>query len=167
MDKFKEIMSYVIIIIIVLLIKRYVFTPIKVNGDSMNPNLFDGELMILNEIGYHLNGVERFDIVVIEKNGEKIIKRVIGLPGDKVEYKDDKLYINDELVEETFNHKKTNDFSLSDIEVDIIPEGYYFVLGDNRVNSLDSRIIGLISKKEIRGKTNFIIYPFKKFGKVQ
>ena len=98
MEKFKEIMSYVVIILIVLLIKRFVFTPIRVSGDSMKPNLLDGEVMFLNEIGYHLNGVKRFDIVVVEKNDDKIIKRVVGLPGETIKYDDNKLNINGEVV---------------------------------------------------------------------
>ena len=163
----KEIFSYVFIFVIVLLIKTYVFTPIRVNGGSMEPTLKHNDMMILNEIGYYLNGVERFDIVVVSVNGEKIIKRVIGLPGDKVEYKDNQLYINDKVVEEDFIHGDTLDFSLKDdLGYDIIPDNYYFVVGDNRNNSIDSRIIGLVSNKQIKGKTKLVIYPFNKFGNV-
>ncbi len=165
---FKEIMSYVIIIVVVLLIKKFIFTPIRVNGESMYPTLKHNDLMILNEIGYYLNGVERFDVVVVNVNGEKIIKRVIGLPGDKIEYKDNKLYVNDEEVKEDFTHDDTLDFSVNeDLGHEIIPEGYYFVVGDNRDDSLDSRIIGLVGKKQIMGKTNFIFYPFKRFGNIK
>ena len=167
MDKFKNIMSYIIVIVIAILIKEFVFSPIKVNGTSMYPTLNDGDLMILNEIGYHLNGVERFDIVVVYKNGERLIKRVIGLPGETVEFKDNMLYINGEYVQEDFEHGITHNFTLQEINYDVIPEGYYFVVGDNRGNSLDSRKIGLISKREIRGKTSFIFFPFNKFGNVK
>ncbi len=162
----KNVLSYVIVIVIALLIKMYVFSPIRVNGDSMYPTLKDGDIMILNEIGYHLNGVERFDIVVIKSDGERIIKRVIGLPGEKVEYKDNKLFINDEEIKEDFTHDVTHNFKLEEINVDIIPDGYYFVLGDNRGNSKDSRVIGLVSKNEIKGKTSSVIFPFNRFGKV-
>ena len=163
----KEVLSYVLIIIIVLLIKKFVFTPIRVNGESMYPTLHHKDLMILNEIGYYLNGLERFDIVVVDINGEKIIKRVIGLPGDKVEYKDNKLYINDEEIKEEFTHDDTLNFSVKDdLGHEIIPDGYYFVVGDNRDNSIDSRMIGLVSEKQIMGKTSLIIYPFKRFGNV-
>ena len=65
-EKVKNILSYVLVIALALLIKEYVFSPIKVNGPSMNPTLLDGDIMILNEIGYHLNGVKRFDIVVVK-----------------------------------------------------------------------------------------------------
>lgn len=164
----KEIMSYILIIIVVLLIKTYIFTPIRVNGGSMEPTLKHNDIMILNEIGYYINGVERFDIVVVSVNGEKIIKRVIGLPGDKVEYKDNKLYINDEEIKEEFLHQDTKDFSVNtDLGYEIIPDNYYFVVGDNRNNSIDSRIIGLVSSKQIKGKTKLVVYPFNKFGNVQ
>ena len=165
--KFKNAFSYVIVISIALLVKQYVFSPIRVNGSSMNPTLNDGDIMILNEIGYHLKGVERFDIVVVNYDGEKLIKRVIGLPGETVEYKDDKLFINDKEIYENFKHDITHNFSLSEIDKDVIPEDYYFVVGDNRGNSKDSRSIGLIHKNQIRGKTNFILYPHNKIGNVQ
>lgn len=162
----KNILSYVIVIIVALLIKRYVFTPIRVNGSSMYPTLNDGEIMILNEIGYHLNGLNRFDIVVVYTDGERIIKRVIGLPGETVSYKDNKLFINGEIVEENFTHDITHNFDLSEINETIIPEDYYFVVGDNRGNSKDSRVIGLVNKKDIRGKTRLVIFPFNKIGNV-
>lgn len=163
----KTIGSYVLIIGLAILIKLYVFSPIRVNGTSMVPTLSDGDIMILNEIGYHLNGLERFDIVVINTGDEKIIKRVVGLPGETVAYRDNKLYINDEIVEENFQHADTSDFDLSTLNVDKIPENYYFVVGDNRVNSKDSRRIGLISKSKIMGKTSFVLYPFNRIGSVQ
>ena len=166
MKTVKNVLSYIIIILLALLIKEFVFSPIKVNGTSMYPTLDDGDFMILNEIGYHLFGVERFDIVVVKKNGERIIKRVIGLPGEKIEYKDNKLYINDKVIEEDFSHATTHDFNLSELNYNVIPEGYYFVVGDNRTNSLDSRKIGLIKKSEIKGKTSLVFFPFSKFGKV-
>lgn len=164
----KEVISFAILIGIVMVIKIYVFTPIKVNGNSMYPTLKNKDIMILNEIGYYLNGVSRFDIVVVSTNNERLIKRVVGLPGESVVYKDNKLYINDSQVEENFEHAKTNDFSLKeDLGYDIIPEGYYFVIGDNRLNSIDSRIIGLVSENQIKGKAKFVVYPFNKIGNVK
>lgn len=166
-NRIKNIMSYVVIILIALLIKQYVFSPIRVNGSSMVPTLKDGDIMILNEIGYHLNGVKRFDIVVIKTDNDRIIKRVIGLPGDTVEYLDNKLFINGEIVPEDFTHDITHNFKLEEINESVIPQGYYFVVGDNRGNSKDSRIIGLVSSKQIMGKTSFIIFPFNRFGNVK
>ena len=163
----KTVLSYVLIIGIAILIKLYVFSPIRVNGTSMDPTLNNGDIMILNEIGYHLNGLDRFDIVVINSSGEKIIKRVIGLPGETVAYRNNKLYINDKEVVENFKHQDTKDFELSSLNVKIIPRNYYFVVGDNRGNSKDSRSIGLINKKQIMGKASFILYPFNRIGNVQ
>ena len=160
----KNILSYVVVIIIALLIKYFVFSPIRVNGRSMYPTLLDGDIMILNEIGYYLNGVNRFDIVVVKTDDDKIIKRVIGLPGETVEYKDNKLFINGEEIKEDFSHDITHNFSLEDIGETIIPDGYYFVVGDNRGDSKDSRIIGFVSSKQIMGKTSFIIFPFSRIG---
>ena len=163
----KEIITYALIIGVAILIKLFVFSPIKVNGSSMSPTLEDGDIMILNEIGYHLNGVDRFDIAVAKVDGEKLIKRVIGLPGEKVEYRENKLYINDELVVENFTHGDTEDFSLSQLNKKKIPENYYFLVGDNRGNSKDSRTIGLVHKSKIIGKTRLIIYPFSRTNTVQ
>lgn len=125
----------------------------------MYPTLKDGNIMILNKIGYSINGLKRFDIVVIKYQNEKIIKRVIGLPGDYVEYYDNELYINGTKVEEEFERGYTNDFNLSMFNETTIPEGKYLVLGDNRPISKDSRIIGLIDKKNITGYTSLEVYP--------
>ena len=160
MQKFvKEYVPYIVIIILVLLIKRYVVTPIRVNGPSMLPTLKDKDIMILNEVGYRIHGLKRFDIVVLDYKGEKLIKRVIGLPGEKIEYKDNKLYVNGKVVKEDFSHADTADFDEIKVEKD-----RYFVLGDNRVNSTDSRIIGTVSIKDIRGTTKLTIFPFGRFG---
>ena len=160
----KEILIYVLVIGIALLIKFFIFTPIRVNGTSMVPTLEDGDIMILNEIGYRINGLKRFDIAVANVDGERLIKRVIGLPGETVEYKYNKLYINGEEIKEDFEHEDTKDFSLSDINIDKIPEDYYFLVGDNRNNSKDSRIIGLIHRSKIAGKTSLIVFPFSRIG---
>lgn len=160
MQKFvKEYVPYIVIIILVLVIKRYVVTPIRVNGPSMLPTLKDKDIMILNEVGYRKHGLKRFDIVVLDYKGEKLIKRVIGLPGEKIEYKDNKLYVNGKVVKEDFLHADTEDFDEIKVEKD-----RYFVLGDNRVNSTDSRIIGTVSIKDIRGTTKLTIFPFGRFG---
>lgn len=159
-EKLKEILGYVIVIVIVLLVKQFIITPIKVNGNSMNNTLLNKDIMILDKISYRFSDIKRFDIVVIKKNGEYLIKRIIGLPGEKLRYENNKLYINGKEVEENFNHFLTEDFIL-DGE---IPANNYFVVGDNRIDSLDSRFIGFIKEEEILGKTSLVIYPFKRFG---
>lgn len=155
----KEVIPYIIILVVVLLIKAYIFTPVIVNGPSMMDTLHDKDIMILNKIGMKLNGIERFDIVVIQTEKSKIIKRVIGLPGETVKYEDDILYINGEVVEDPYGTDVTYD--IKRIEV---PEGEYYVLGDNRNDSVDSRILGTISEDDILGCADFIIYPFNRFG---
>lgn len=159
-EKYKEILSYIIIIIVVLLIKHYIITPIKVNGNSMNNTLKDKDIMILDKISYRFQEIKRFDIVVVKKGNDYLIKRVIGLPGETVEYKNNKLYINGKNIDEKFIHEKTNDFIMEEK----IPDDCYFVVGDNRPISNDSRYIGVINKKDILGKTSLVIFPFSRIG---
>lgn len=157
-DFLKEYVPYLITIIFVILIKVYVVTPIRVNGESMYDTLINGDIMILNIIDYKINGVDRFDIVVVDEGSEYLIKRVIGLPGEKIEYKDNKLYVNGKKVKDNYGTSNTDDFSYK------VPKNSYFVMGDNRSNSLDSRRFGAFQKSKIKGKTKLTIFPFKRFG---
>ncbi len=160
----KEVGIYILVIVVVILFRCYVAALIKVNGTSMMDTLHNKDIMILDKISYHFRKIKRFDIVVIDLDNEFIIKRVIGLPGEHIEYKDDTLYVNGKKIEEDFYHKKTDDFSLEDLDSTEVPEDCYFVLGDNRQNSMDSRIIGFIPKDKIMGLTSFTILPFSRFG---
>ena len=154
----KDIFPYVLIIILVVLIRTFIVTPAQVDGSSMKPSLNDNNLVILNKLDYRLNDIKT----------EKIIKRVIGLPGDTVSYKNKTLYINGKKVEENFTHTNdTRDFKLGDIGYQKIPGDKYFVVGDNRNNSMDSRIIGLVDKDQILGSVSFRFFPFNKIGKVK
>ena len=157
--KYKEIIGYVLIILIVILVRSFIVTPIRVNGNSMNDTLKNGNLMILKK--YEKNKIDRSDIVVVKARDEKIIKRVIGLPKEDIEYKADTLYINGKEVEENFGKGVTSDFK------DYCAEDEYFVMGDNRNNSVDSRMIGCVNKDQIMGTTNFVFFPFSKFGSVK
>ncbi len=164
----KDIFPYVLIIILVVLIRTFIVTPAQVDGSSMNPTLSDNNLVILNKLDYRLNDIKRFDVVVVDIKTEKIIKRVIGLPGDTVSYKNKTLYINGKKVEENFTHTNdTRDFKLGDIGYQKIPGDKYFVVGDNRNNSMDSRIIGLVDRSQILGSVSFRFFPFNKIGKVK
>lgn len=163
----KDLIPYLIIVIVVVLIRSFLVTPAVVDGDSMLPNLQDNNVIILNKLDYRLNKIKRFDIVVINYNGEKLIKRIIGLPGEHVEYKNEKLYVDGKLINENFNHSKTSDFKLESIGFLTIPGDKYFVVGDNRLVSNDSRNIGLIDKKDILGSVSLRIFPITKLGLVK
>ena len=154
----KEYVPYVVVIILVLIIKKFVVSPIKVNGESMMKTLHDGDVMILNIIGYRFSDIERFDIVVVDEGREYIIKRIIGLPGETIEYKDNQLYVNGKKMKENYGSDITEDFSVK------VGKGSYFVLGDNRTNSMDSRYFGSFKKKDIIGKTSLTIFPFSRIG---
>lgn len=133
----------------------------------MEHTLLNGDIMILDKISYRFSEIKRFDIVVIDSESSLIIKRIIGIPGDYIKYKDNKLYINDEYYKEDYldGDTITGDFSLKEItKKDKIPEGYYFVLGDNREESKDSRMIGLIKKEQIQGKAKLTLFPFSRMG---
>ena len=168
MEKFKELISYIVIIVAIVLIRTFIATPVIVDGNSMVPNLINNQVLIL----YKLNkNYKRFDIVVIDHkvNGTKehLVKRIIGLPGEYIEYKDSKLFVNKKEVKEDFINVETIDFSLAKLGYLEIPESYYFVVGDNRGDSLDSRVLGLIPENEIKGKVKFSIFPFSRFGKIK
>lgn len=162
------------------IIRFFLFAPIVVDGESMMPTLENGERMIVNKIGSIVGEPERYDIVVFHATEDKdYIKRVIGLPGDHIAYENDQLYINGEAHQEPFlsDVKKqqsvdsiifTKDFTLEELlEIEVIPEGYVFVLGDNRKNSTDSRIIGLVPIGEITGSINYVFWPLNEMGFVE
>jgi len=157
----KEFIPYIVIIIVVVLIRTFIATPVLVNGSSMYPTLKNNELLILKKYD---SSYKRYDIVVLDYKNEKLIKRVIGLPGETVEYKDGVLYIDGKETEDDFS-STTSDFKSSELVTGTIPKGYYLVMGDNRKNSIDSRTIGLISEDDINGVTNFSLWPFGTFGK--
>lgn len=156
-EKIKEYSIYVAIILAVILIRTFIVTPIRVNGTSMYPTLDSGNFMILKKYD---KDIERFDIVVITRGKEKLIKRVIGLPKEDVEYRDNELYINDEKIEESYGDGDTSNF------VDYCAKDEYYVLGDNREDSTDSRVFGCVKREDILGTTNFVVFPFNKWGKV-
>ncbi|MDT2048354.1 signal peptidase I [Bacillus sp. 1780r2a1] len=163
--------SILIAVAIVFLVRNFVFVPIIVDGASMMPTLESEERMIVNKLG----GVDRFDIVVFHVTKNKdYIKRVIGLPGDHIEYKDDTLYINGKAYEEPYldEYKKgllgqplTEDFKLEEYTGEtVVPNGQLFVMGDNRRNSLDSRspMLGTVPYDQVVGKAELAYWPLEK-----
>ncbi len=156
MKKFiKELIPYIIIIISVVIIRTFIVTPVRVDGVSMSPTLENNEILILNKVDKSYN---RFDVIVFNYNNEKLVKRIIGLPGETIKVKDNKLYINNKYINEEFTHRLTDDYEYERV----IPSNTYFVMGDNRSNSLDSRFIGPINKQNIEGTVNISLLPLKK-----
>lgn len=157
----RDAFKYIIIVVVVLFIVIYIVTLQQVVGPSMSPTLNNGDVLLLDKVSYRFKNIERYDVVALNYADTKyLIKRIIGLPGETIEYKNNILYINGKAFQETgIENLVTNDFSLKDLGYDVIPEDMYFVLGDNRGNSMDSRDIGLISKKDIIGKTFIRIWP--------
>ncbi len=162
--------AVVIALVLAFLIRYFLFAPIVVDGESMMPTLEHSDRMIVNKFSYVISEPERFDIIVFHAPGGKdYIKRIIGLPGDKIEYRSDMLYVNDEPVDEPYldgikrqyqGETLTNDFRLSDLSNEtVVPEGELFVLGDNRRHSKDSRDIGSIPMNEVIGKANIVFWP--------
>ena len=167
MSKFKKfwnsIKDYVYIVIAVVIIRTFIITPAIVSGASMDKTLEDGQLVIINKFIYNFTDIERFDIVVVKNkvDKDKIIKRVIGLPNETIEYKDNQLYINDKLVLAEITFPDTKDFKTT------TSDGEYFVMGDNREVSKDSRMLCNFTEKEIVGKVNVRLFPFNKIGIVK
>lgn len=179
-DIFLSYMPYIIIIVFICIIRFFVATPVSVNGSSMYPTLKNDDYMILYKLTKKMRGINRFDIVVINTDSGRIIKRVIGLPGEKIKYEIEKnddgdevgvLYINGKKVKEDFiddiakRNTCNDDWIICKGEY-IIPEDEYFIMGDNRVNSIDSRVIGTVKDKDIQGIARLRIFPFNKFGNV-
>ena len=160
MKKLKELMPYIIIVVVVLLVRSFIVTPGLVNGSSMEPTLHNNELVLINKIGLN-KGIDRYDIVVVKYENSTIIKRVIGLPYETVEYIDDTLYIDGKIVNTKVDFEYTKDFKLT------AGKNEYIVLGDNRNISKDSRIIGPVKERDIIGKVDLVLFPFSKFGKVK
>lgn len=170
-EMFEWIRALVIALVIAFVIRFFFFSPIVVDGPSMQPTLEDRDRMIVNKFIYNIREPERFEILVFHASEQSdYIKRVIGLPGEHVAYHDQKLYINGEVVEEPFKDRLTDDEEyLMDTEpfmlewlpgnYSSIPEGYLLVLGDNRNNSTDSRAFGLVSIDSVVGKVNMTYWP--------
>ncbi|MBV7390029.1 MULTISPECIES: signal peptidase I [Enterococcus] len=149
-----------------VIIRGFILIPVPVTGNSMSPTLKQSDMVIMEKF----TSVKRFDVVVFEQADQTTyIKRVIGLPGDQITYQDDILYVNNQAVSEPYLQKKnaskqmpyTTNFTLRElIGEDRLPEDQYFVLGDNRRISKDSRSFGTVKADEIIGKARFVYYPF-------
>ncbi len=161
----KDSVKAIIFIVVVLFLMIYVVSITQVVGNSMSPNYQNGEILVLNKFKYRFFKIKRGDIVSLKyANTKYLIKRVIGLPGDTIYIKNNILYINNqEYKEDYIKGLNYDDFNLTDLGYTTIPENMYFVLGDNRSDSIDSREIGLVKKEDIIGKASIRIWPLNKF----
>ena len=168
----KEILRDILIAAAIALIVIQFVRPVVVHETSMTDTLQPGDYLLMNKIIYKNHEAERGDIVVLhsdlkQDNGREklLIKRVIGLPGDTVFISDNSVYINGELLEEDYIREP----GVVPGDIDItVPEGEYFVMGDNRGNSIDSRSeeVGCVKHEDLVGKAFFRLFPFKNIGKI-
>ena len=180
LDILLTICDYARVFVIAILISLLVFTfgvrKKVVSGNSMYPILQDKEDVLINVAASYLTSIDRFDVVVVKNENEHPdlwVKRVIGLPGETIAYKDGKLYVNHQVVEETFldttyMEKAMKEKSLSvftqDMEEITLQKDEYFLAGDNRVNSLDSRTpsVGPFHRNQIIAKGVLVYSPLSK-----
>ena len=158
----------------VFLITHFVLRPVQVKGSSMYPTLQDSALGFSNVLGYKLNSISRFDVVIIylEEKDEYLVKRCIGLPGETISYKNGQLYVDGVAVEEDFlDEDYVNEFEntygtsfTSDVQEITLGEDEYYCLGDNRPHSTDSRYYGPFTSEQITSKSVYVVWPLSQFG---
>lgn len=145
---------------------------VSVIGDSMNPQLENGDITLINRLVYDVRKPKRGEVIAFKPNGNEnshyYIKRVIGLPGETIEYVDGEILIDSEAIEEDYNTTKIEELGLLEEPITLGKEEY-FVLGDDRQNSEDSRManVGNVKQSEIAGKVWLVVSPMKHFGFVK
>jgi len=166
MRQAREIITTVIIALIVYVLLQFTVQPFKVYGQSMMPNVEPGDYIMINKIGYYFTTPHRGEVILFHHPRSpktNLIKRVIGLPGDTVVIEDDKLFINDiELEEDYVQGEPDYEYLRNEIPVD-----HYFVLGDNRNNSSDSRNGWTVPSENIIGKAWFNYWPVSHWGAIE
>ncbi len=156
--------TLVIVAAISVLVATLLLPVLQIYGKSMNPNLYEGDIVVSVKSSSFKQG----DIVAFYYNNRVLVKRIIGMPGDVISIKDNgDVYVNNELLDEPYLSEKS--VGSSDLEYPYtVPQNSYFVLGDHRVTSVDSRssLIGCVESEEIVGKIVFRVWPLKSFGRV-
>lgn len=160
---------------LVILIRWFIFAPFIVEGPSMEPNFHTGERLIVNKIIYSIRKPDRGEVVVFHAPaGIDYIKRVIALPGEKVKVENNKIYVNGEELKEPYiqeaideRAKNGQQYNSPGLAETTVPEGAVFVMGDNRPNSQDSRMIGSIAYDKIVGRADIRFWPMKKIGLIK
>lgn len=170
---FADIFETIIIALVVFLLTYFfLIQPHRVQGDSMLPNFTNGELILTDKISYRIRTPARGDVVVFaapQDSGKDFIKRIVGLPHEKIALISGQIYINDNRLKEPYltgNTKTLGGTSLAENGQILIPENEYFVLGDNRSHSSDSREWGPVKKSEIVGRAFIIYWPPPSFALV-
>ncbi|MCH5287338.1 MAG: signal peptidase I [Christensenellaceae bacterium] len=154
------VVTLAIALVIAIVVRTYFFEPVRVDGNSMYPTLKHGEIMIVSKMDYQFGGEpERFDVVICHYPGRgntNFVKRIVGLPGDTVELREGHLIVNGVIYAEKFLHERPTE-TFGPITV---PEGQYFVMGDNRNNSNDSRRseVGPLDREYIVGKVSAVLW---------
>lgn len=168
-----ELLLYVLIVAFCLLfVPRYVVQRTVVDGDSMMDTLLDEDNLIVEKISYHFDNPKRFDIIVFYPYGRDderyFVKRIIGLPGETIQIIGDRIFINGELLEENYGKDPMTNSGIASEPLQLADDEY-FVLGDNREISLDSRYseVGPVKRELIEGKVVFRIYPFNSIGTIE
>ena len=166
---FEWVMVFVVAAALAFVVRTFIFEPVRVDGSSMLNTLTDGDFMIATKYDYLAGDPERFDVVICDypntSDGKYRVKRVIGLPGDTVELVAGELYINGEHLEQQFDMTDNAAY----FGPYTVPEGHYFVMGDNRNNSKDSRstLVGALPRSMIRGHVRMVVFPFSHAGAVE
>ena len=151
-------------ILIVLAITTFI-KPTIVHGTSMNPTLQDGDYLLVSKQAYTFEEPERGEIIVfpVGEDNKLYIKRIIGLPGDVITIKNGEVYVNGEANDQDYT---LDGFTSGNVDELIVPDGELFVLGDNRMNSIDSREIGTRKIEEVKGVAFIRLWPLSMFGKL-
>ena len=158
--KQRIVLSVLTFFFIGLFIHLFIFRTAIVDGHSMAPTINDQQTIIYNRLSYLFDSPHRGDVVVIKRDDETYIKRIIGLPTETLSYENQQLYIDEIPYRQTFITNERS-YWTHNIKPTYIPDHYYYVMGDNRQNSRDSRnSLGLISKDNIIGRAEIIVYPF-------